>query len=181
MAIKHTEFMKLTQGNKSLTEYLQAFNNLARYAPKFVDTNAKKIASFKKGLSPKLMRSMGNSKCVTFNEFISDALTQGNNDKVYAASKTRKRNFEADASQSKTPVVSKTQYRSPIANVRYRPPQKKKNQAKTGFRKGYTVSLPRNNSGQGSSNVPPANRLCWNCNKPGHWANNCPYPPKQNA
>jgi hypothetical protein len=163
MAIKHTEFMKLTQGNKSLTEYLQAFNNLVRYAPEFVDTNAKKIASFKKGLSPKLMRSMGNSKCVTFNEFISDALTQGNNDKVYAASKTRKRNFEADASQSKTPVVSKTQYRSPTANVRYRQPQKK------------------NTSGQGSSNVPPANRLCWNCNKPGHWANNCPYPPKQNA
>ena len=32
MAIKHTEFMKLTQGNKRLNEYLQAFNNLARYA-----------------------------------------------------------------------------------------------------------------------------------------------------
>ena len=42
MAIKHTEFMKLTQGNKSLNEYLQAFNNLARYAPEFVDTDAKK-------------------------------------------------------------------------------------------------------------------------------------------
>ena len=73
-----------------------------------------------------------------------------------------------------------TQYRPPNANVRYRPPQKK-NQAKTGFRKGYTISLPKNTSGQGSSNVPPANRPCWNCNKPGHWASTCPYPPKQNA
>ena len=81
MAIKHTEFMKLTQGNKSLNEYLQALNNLARYAPKFVDTDAK------------LMKSMGNCKCVTFNEFISDTLTQENNGKVYAVSKTRKRNF----------------------------------------------------------------------------------------
>jgi hypothetical protein len=52
MAIKHTEFMKQTQGNKSLNEYLQAFNNLARYAPKFIDTDVKKIASFKRGLSP---------------------------------------------------------------------------------------------------------------------------------
>jgi hypothetical protein len=111
---------------------------------------------------------MGNSKCVTFNDFVSDALTQENNDKVYAASKTRKRNFEASASQAKAPVISKTQYRSPTANVRYRPPQKKKNQAKTGFRKGYTVSLPKNNYEQGSSNVPPANRPCWNCNKPDH-------------
>jgi hypothetical protein len=122
MKIKHTEFMKLTQGNRSLTEYLQAFNKLARYAPEFVDTNAKKIMSFKRGLSPKLMRSMGNSKCVTFNDFISDTLTQENNDKVYAASKTRKRNFEAGASQAKAPVISKTQYRSPTANIRYRPP-----------------------------------------------------------
>ena len=113
MAIKHTEFMKLTQGNKSLNEYLQAFNNLARYAPEFVDTDAKRIASFKRGLSPKLMKSMGNCKCVTFNEFISDTLTQENNDKIYAASKTRKRNFEAGASQSKAPVVSKTQYHPP--------------------------------------------------------------------
>jgi hypothetical protein len=129
--------MKLTQGNKSLNEYLQAFNNLVRYAPKFVDTNAKKIASFNWGLSPKLMKCMGNSKYITFKEFISDALTQEDNDKIYATSKTRKRNFEAGASQSKASVVSKTQYHPPATNVWYRPPQKK-NQAKTGFRKGYT-------------------------------------------
>jgi hypothetical protein len=105
------------------------------------------------------MKSMGNSKCVTFNEFISDVLTQENNDKIYAPSKTRKRNFEVGASQSKALVVSKTQYHPPTTNVRYRPPQKK-NQAKTGFRKGYTVSLPKNIFGQGSSNVPPSNRPC---------------------
>ena len=64
MVIKHTEFMKLTQGNKSLNEYLQAFNNLARYATEFVDTDAKKIASFKRGLSPKLSRrSPGRWSC----------------------------------------------------------------------------------------------------------------------
>jgi hypothetical protein len=63
-----------------------------------VDTDAKKIASFKRGLSPKLMKSMGNNKCTTFNEFISDTLTQENNDKIYAASKNCKRNYEASAS-----------------------------------------------------------------------------------
>ena len=55
MAIKHTEFMKLTQGNKSLNEYLHAFNNLARYATEFVDTDAKKIAQVSSGdLAPNL-------------------------------------------------------------------------------------------------------------------------------
>jgi hypothetical protein len=87
-----------------------------------VDTDAKKIASFKRGLSPKLMKYMGNSKCITFNEFISDALTKENNDKIYAASKSRKINFEAGAYQSKAPMVAKTQYRSPAANIWYRPP-----------------------------------------------------------
>jgi hypothetical protein len=159
MEIKHTEFMKLTQGNKSLNEYLQAFNSLARYAPKFVHTDAKKIASFKRGLFPKLMKSIGNNKCITFNEFINNALTQENNDKIYAATKSHKRNFEAGASQSKAPVVSKTQYRPPAASIRYRPPQKK-NQVKTDFCKGYMVSLPNNTSRQGSSNVPLANRPC---------------------
>jgi hypothetical protein len=90
---------------------------MATYAPEFVDTDAKKIASFKRGLSPKLMKSMGNSKYITFNKFISEALTQENNNKIYAAFKTRKRDSEAGASQSKALVVSKTQYHPPTANV----------------------------------------------------------------
>ena len=78
MSIKHTEFMKLTQGTKSLTEYLHAFNNLSRYATEFVDTEEKKIASFKRGLGPKLMKTLANNKSATFNEFVNDALTQDN-------------------------------------------------------------------------------------------------------
>ena len=105
MSIKHTEFMKLTQGTKSLTEYLHAFNNLSRYATEFVDTEAMKIASFKWGLGPKLMKTLANNKSATFNEFVSDALTQDNQNNIYAASKNRKRAFEAGASQSKAPVA----------------------------------------------------------------------------
>ena len=78
MSMNHIEFMRLRLGTKSLTEYLHAFNNLLRYATEFVDTNIKKIASFKRGLSPKLMKTLANSKCATFNEFVSDALTQEN-------------------------------------------------------------------------------------------------------
>ena len=167
MAIKHTEFMKLTQGNKSLNEYLQAFNNLARYATEFVDTDAKKIASFKRGLSPKLMKTMGNCKCAHFNEFVSDALSQENNNAVYAASKSRKRAYEAGASQSKAPVAQRAPFRPPASAAKFRPPQKK-NPAKTGFRKAFTVALPKGTTSQGSSRAPPSNMPCWNCNKTGH-------------
>jgi len=52
MEMKHTEFMQLTQGNKTLKEYLHAFNHLSRYAPEFVSTESKKIASFSGVLAP---------------------------------------------------------------------------------------------------------------------------------
>jgi len=114
---------------------LHAFNHLSRYAPEFVSTESKKIASFKRGLAPKLLKTMGRTKCVTFNEFVSDALTQENYNTVYTRTKTRKRAFKAraGASQSKDPVAARPQYRAPAPNTRYRPPAKK-NQAKTGFR-----------------------------------------------
>jgi hypothetical protein len=134
MAIKHNEFMRLTQGNKSLTEYLQAFNNLARYATKFVDTNAKKIASFKRGLGPKLMKTMGTRKCATFNDFISDALTQENNNSIYAASKNRKRALEAGASQSRTPAAPRAPPRPPATSAKFYP-RRRRLQLRLGFTK----------------------------------------------
>ena len=123
MSIKHIEFKKLTQGTKSLTEYLHAFNNLSRYATEFVDNDAKKIASFKRGLGPKPMKTLANNKSATLNEFVSDALTQDNQNNIYAASKNRKRTFEAGASQSKAPVAARPQFHPPAP--KFRPPQEK--------------------------------------------------------
>ena len=97
MHVKAAEFMRLTQGTKTLTEYMHAFNNLSRYAPGFVDTEEKKIECFKRGLGTKLMKTMANSKCTTYNEFISDALTQENHNNLHAAAKGRKRAAEAGA------------------------------------------------------------------------------------
>jgi len=180
MTIKHTEFMNLTQGTKSLTEYLHAFNNLSCYATDFVDNDAKKLASFKSGLGPKLSKNMAGNKSTTFNEFVSDALTQENSNAIYAASKNRKRAYEAGASQSKAPATSKTAYRPSNAVTRYRPPQKKSN-VKTGVRKSFTVALPRGATGQGSPKTPPDNRPCFNYKQVGHWARDCPDPKRNSA
>ena len=57
---------------------MHAFNNLSRYALEFVNTEEKKIESFKRGLVTKLMKTMANSRCTSYNEFVSDALTQEN-------------------------------------------------------------------------------------------------------
>ena len=108
--MKAAEFMRLTHGTKTLTEYMNAFNNLSHYAPGFVDTEEKKIESFKRGLGTKLMKAMANSRCTTYNEFISDALTQENHNNLHAAAKGRKRVAEAGAlgsSQSRALVVAR--------------------------------------------------------------------------
>ena len=44
------------------------------------------------------MKTMGNYKCATFNEFVSDALSQENNNVIYATSKNHKRAYEVGAS-----------------------------------------------------------------------------------
>ena len=75
MRMKAAKFMHLTQGTKTLMEYMHAFNNLSYYALGFVNTDEKKIESFKWGLGTKLMKTMANSRCTTYNEFINDALT----------------------------------------------------------------------------------------------------------
>ena len=82
--------MKLTQGTKTLTEYMHAFNNLSRYAPEFVDTEEKKIESFKRGLGTKLMKTMASSRCATYNEFACDALMKENQNNLHAVAKGRK-------------------------------------------------------------------------------------------
>ena len=111
----------------------------------------------------------------SFNEFVSDALSQENNNAVYAASKSHKRAYEAGASQSKAPVIQRAPFCPPASAAKFRPLQKK-NPAKTGFRKAFTVALPKVTTSQGSYRAPPSNMPCWNCNKTGHWARECPYP-----
>ena len=126
------------------------------------------------------MKTLANNKSTTFNEFVSDALTQDNQNNIYSVSKNRKRAFEAGASQSKAPVAVRPQFHPPA--LKFRPPQKKVQtiQNQNVFHKAYSAALPKGGTGQGSSSVAPSNLPCWNCNKPGHWAGNCPYPNKNN-
>jgi hypothetical protein len=63
-----------------------------------VDTDAKRIASFKRGMSPKMLKHVGTNNRTRFTDFISDCLKQEKNNNAYAASKTRKRALETGPS-----------------------------------------------------------------------------------
>jgi len=131
-------------------------------------------------INTKLSKNMAGNMSTAFNEFVSDALTQENSNTIFAASKNRKRGYEAGASQSKAPATSKLAYRPPNAVTRYRPPQKKSN-VKTGVHKSFTFALPRGATGQGGPKTPRDNCPCFNCKQVGRWARDCPYPKSNSA
>jgi hypothetical protein len=119
MAMKVSKFMRLIQGTQSVTEYLHAFNNLSHYTPDYVDTKAKKIASFKRGLSLKMMKSMGISSCTSFNDFVSDYLTQENNNDLYAMVNGCKRTLKSRISQPRTTIVAQPSFRPMLLGARF--------------------------------------------------------------
>jgi hypothetical protein len=127
--MKFGEFLSLNQGTKTITQYLHAFNNLSRYASDMVNIDAKKIASFKRGLNPKMMKNVGTNTRTGFNDFVSDCLKQEKNNNVYAASNTRKRAFESVLSQPRAPRANHSAYRLHAPSARFRPPQRKNQNA----------------------------------------------------
>jgi hypothetical protein len=50
MKLKQKEFLALKQGNMSITEYLDKFTHLSRYAPDKVNTDPKRQERFLDGL-----------------------------------------------------------------------------------------------------------------------------------
>jgi hypothetical protein len=182
MAMKVGEFMRLTQGIRTMKEYLYDFNNLSRYALEFINTDAKKIASFKRGLNPKKLKTMGTSSQTVFNEFISDCLNQENNNNAYSAFKSRKRAFESGPSQARTSMASHPPYRSLAPGARFRPPQKRNQNMPPQQRnhKPFKMTVSQAKTGQGSSSraVTLVRGPCYNYNQSGHFAKFCPYPKK---
>jgi hypothetical protein len=120
--MKLGEFLSLNQGTKTVTQYLHAFNNLSRYASDIVNTDAKKIVSFKRGLNPKMMKHVGTNTRTGFNNFVSDCMKQEKNNNVYATSKTHKRAFESSPSQPRSSMANRSAYRLPAPGARFRPP-----------------------------------------------------------
>jgi hypothetical protein len=64
-----------------------------------VNTDAKKVESFKRGLNTKLMKTLEISRCETFNEFVSDAFIQENQNNLHAVAKGHKKALEVSSSQ----------------------------------------------------------------------------------
>jgi hypothetical protein len=72
--LKEDEFRELTQGGRSVSEYVHKFTELARYAPDDVNTEAKKMARFLKGLRPELKTILASQDFLSFSHLSNKAI-----------------------------------------------------------------------------------------------------------
>jgi hypothetical protein len=88
---KLTKFLDLHQGNRSIYEYTQEFNNLAQYGGHHVNTDAKKAELFRKGLTIQLQDRLILSQNLSYNELASAVIDQEGTMKVCEVAKEKKR------------------------------------------------------------------------------------------
>jgi hypothetical protein len=73
---KLAEFLDLHQGNHSIYEYTEEFNNLVQYGGHHVDTDVKKVKLFRKGLTIQMQDGLILSQNLSYNELASASIDQ---------------------------------------------------------------------------------------------------------
>jgi hypothetical protein len=72
--LKEEEFRELTQGGRSISEYIHKFQELARYTPDDVSMEAKKMARFLKGLKAELKTILASQDFLSFSHLSNKAI-----------------------------------------------------------------------------------------------------------
>jgi hypothetical protein len=98
MDMKMKEFLKLTQGTKTVTEYTHAFNHLSKYAPEYVNTQERHMGCFTRGLTLGLQDDLSLHTYATYNELVSAAITRENSHRLYKEDKKRKKPYSGGPS-----------------------------------------------------------------------------------
>jgi hypothetical protein len=87
---KLNEFLALTQGNRTVLQYAQTFNDLCQCAGYHADTDEKKRDRFRRGLSTKLRDRLNTVRANSYNELVNMAISQEDCISARQAEKKRK-------------------------------------------------------------------------------------------
>src|SRR3954463_8792112 len=100
MSLKKKEFHNLKQRHRSVAEYIEEFNNLARYAPDEVVTDAKRKENFLEGLNNELNLQLSVAYVPTY-QSLCDKATILQNKMKQVENRTRKHKIKSHSGSSK--------------------------------------------------------------------------------
>jgi hypothetical protein len=170
---KLNEFLALTQGNRIVLQYAQAFNDLCQYARYHADTDEKKRDRFRRGLITKLRDRLNTVRANSYNELVNMAISQEDCITARQAEKKRKTSVVGSSAQpQRFRIVSDTQNRGPQQQqgrwvIRPQQQQLAPNRSQP--------PVQRNNNEPQQQQYRQANdNRCFTCGNTGHYAKNCP-------
>jgi hypothetical protein len=163
---KMKELLALKQGDDTMYQCAQKFNNLCLYGEHHVDTDAKKMERICDGLKNDLYESLNLLEPNSYHELVNKAISQ--EDAMMKVQKVNKRQNDfssGDGSGKKFRFIKKNAHGSSQSSAsghwRVTPSQHKPSQ-------NFQYRQPKE--------LPP--RICYNCRQLGHYANECPNPRK---
>jgi hypothetical protein len=167
---KLNEFLALTQGNRTVLQYAQAFNDLCQYAGYHADTDEKKRDRFRRGLSTKLRDRLNTVRANSYNELVNMAISQEDCIAARQAEKKRKTPVAGPSAQpQRFRIVSDTQGRGPQQQQGrwvIRPQQQQQAPHRNQF--------PAQRNQQQQQYRQANDNRCFTCGNTGHYAKNCP-------
>nr|AAV43999.1 putative polyprotein [Oryza sativa Japonica Group] len=193
MALKKREFRELKQGNRSVMEYLHEFNNLARYAPEDVREDEEKQEKFLAGMDPELSVRLVSGDYPDFQRLVDKSIRLEAKHKELESHKRRLASF-----RNQQGANQRVRYTNPYPGGSSSQQQQQQQQPRSAPRPQFVVRVPQPQQqqsqqgtraprpptpavqpGQGRRDVQGPQRLCFNCFEPGHFADKCPKPRRQ--
>ena len=178
MSLKKEEFLALTQGAMSVSEYRDKFLQLSRYCPEEVDTDPKKQYRFLKGLVDPLRYQLMNHTFPNCQHLIDRAIVTENTRREMEEKK-RKRKAQQSSSNTRPKYSGSTYYQNhPTQSTG----QQGNGQVQHSNNQAQHHQTPISTPVKAGTPVQSGSNNCFKCGGTGHWSQQCPQKntPQQN-